>query len=73
VADDQPAAPAREPCLKSPSEKTHRRSAGADPDGVDFRFVVHTVTGERGRAVRAAQAKAIKELLEWLDKQRQHN
>ncbi|MDQ1445602.1 MAG: hypothetical protein QOI20_2066, partial [Acidimicrobiaceae bacterium] len=71
MADDQAAAPARDRRLQSASEKTHRRSAGADPDGVAFRWVVHAATGERGRALRATQAKAIKELLEWLDQQEQ--
>lgn len=73
MADDPPDATADRPRLKAPPEKTHRRPAGADPDGVAFRWVVHTATGERGRALRAAQARAIKELLEWLDRQEQRH
>lgn len=52
-------------------KQTHGRSAADDGGGVAFRLVLRTATGEHGRKVRAAQAKAIKELLEWLDKQEQ--
>ena len=56
--------------LKVPPKQSDRRPAVAAPDQVTFRWVIHTVTGDDGRKVRAAQAKAIKELLTWLDNQR---
>jgi hypothetical protein len=39
------------------------------PDGLKVRFKVRIETGKKARAIDAAQAEAIKELLEW---SRQH-
>lgn len=67
--DAGPQAGRDEDRLKDVVEGTHRPSAPVDPDQVTFQWVVHTVTGDRGREVRAAQARAIKEFLTWLDTQ----
>jgi hypothetical protein len=38
-------------------------------DRLRFRFEIAVVGGEEGRIIRAAQARAIKELLEWIHQQ----
>lgn len=65
-----PALPDPRDGLKGSAKQSDRRPPVDAPDQVTFRYVIRTVTGDEGRKVRAAQAKAIKELLRWLDSQR---
>ena len=52
--------------LKSRREVTHRRCAVVGSGDMSFRWVIETVTGTEGREVRAAQARAMRELATWL-------
>ena len=55
--------------MSAGSGRTPRRygRAPGEPAGtVTFSFEVLVATGEEGAELRAAQARAIKELLEWL-------
>ena len=56
--------------LKTTAKGSDHRPAATEPEPVTFRWVIHPVTGDQARMARAAQAKAIKELLRWLDTQR---
>jgi hypothetical protein len=56
--------------LKASAKQSDRRPPVDDPNQVTFCYAIRTVTGDEGRKVRAAQAKAIKELLRWLNSQR---
>lgn len=46
---------------------------GPDVDELRFRFEVVTVGGDNGKNVRASQAHAIKEILEWVHDQHHPN
>lgn len=54
-----------------PSRPTssYRRAPCEPASGLRFHFEIAVVGGEEGRQVRAAQARAIKELLEWMHQQ----
>ena len=52
--------------LKATAKGSDRRPDGGGPDDVTFRFSMVVATGEEGHHIRAAQARAIKELLLWL-------
>lgn len=59
--------------LKSSAEQTHvRRRAGraGRPGDVTFEWVIETVTGAEGQAVKEAQARAAGELARWLYERR---
>jgi len=56
--------------LKSSAEQTHGRRRADRPGGVTFGWVIETVTGAEGQAVKEAQARAVGELARWLYEQR---
>lgn len=56
-----------------PSTSRYGRSADEPTGELRFRFEITVLDGEEGRAVRSAQARAIKELLEWIHEQDQRN
>jgi hypothetical protein len=52
--------------LKSTAKQTHGRRRADRPGGVTFEWVIETVTGAEGQAVKEAQARAVGELARWL-------
>lgn len=56
--------------LKSSAEQTHVRRRAGRPGGVTFEWVIETVTGAEGQAVKEAQARAVGELARRLYERR---
>jgi hypothetical protein len=56
--------------LKCTVEGTHVHATAVDAAGVRFEWVIETVTGAEGEAVKEAQARAVRELGRWLSEQR---
>ena len=52
--------------LKVGPKVSHRRGAVVGCGDVSFRWVLEPLAGAEGREVRAAQARAIRELARWL-------
>jgi hypothetical protein len=59
--------------LKSTAEQTHVRRRADRPGDVTFEWVIETVTGPEGQAVKEAQARAVGELARWLYEQRKQS
>lgn len=56
--------------LKCHVEGAHVRTTAVDAGGVRFEWLIETVTGAEGEAVKEAQARAVRELGRWLSEQR---